>query len=95
MHSAVATLVNAGWLKKCGRRGRQSLYEALDEPAEIERKPTAGMRMNGLRHRLLACIRKADKARRSASARTMAQALFEIEKEVREVRDALRIRESR
>ncbi len=89
--TAIARLIRDGWMRKVGRVGRFTVYEALREqlPPEHLPQPTAGMRRSATDERLLKVIRKARAARKSALASRMGQALFEIEKDLQEARGSL------
>jgi hypothetical protein len=81
---AIQRLVSYGWAEKCGVHKRQMRYRAV-----IEQRPRIRHDKAALKLKLSACIRKASKGRRTALVRDMAQALFELEKDLQEIRDSL------
>ena len=87
MHSAIYRLTEQGWVVKVGMRGKEALYEALTAARRREPVPPSPRCM--AKQRLTWCAKKAGEARRTGLARDMAQALFELEKVIREIRESL------
>ncbi len=90
VQASVTSLARAGWLARVSRSGHEVTYKALLEytaPGYTTLRRTSGL--NDAKRNLTACARKASAARRSGSERAMAQALFELEKDLREIRDGL------
>ena len=86
--NAARQLVRYGWLRVERKRAKEMLYTALSEPERQEHSPLR-TRVTNAKRRLTVCAAKASEARRSALARTMAQTLFELEKDLREIRESL------
>lgn len=90
VQSAMYSLAKVGWAIRVEYRGREAYYEALLErlmPDVISNESAAGKtRIKQILGRL---VTKAYAARRTGLTQAMAQALFDLEKELRELRSAL------
>lgn len=94
VQARVADFVRLGWLARVPSQTRAHRFVALDS-GEERRRGTPSSDLQPIRARLTAIARRAEAARRTGLAVQMGQALSEIEKEAREIRESLIARKER
>lgn len=88
-HSVMQLLKQRGWIRYVGKHGAAYIMEALESPIAPEAPAPATNRIGSAKKALTRCIKSAEKGRRSGLAVEMGQALRDLEKDLREIRDSL------
>lgn len=84
---ALTVLVLNGWVRKVGKKSSEVVYEVVNGDEPITVAPRCSH--TRVKHYLTQTVIKAEKARRTGISKPMAQALFELEKDLREIREML------
>lgn len=92
IRGAITGLCSRGWLVRVGVHsdGHSMRYVAVSDPQQQVLQEPRDVSVRDAQRRLTACSKKAHAARMSGFEREMGQALFELEKELREIRDGLK-----